>query len=59
MDRNGNVSLLPASHAFSVLLPWYAMPGFLCLAIGAAAIIILLLTLGVRSYRHRGDLIEN
>ena len=58
MDRNGNISLLPASHAFSVLLPWYEMPGFLCLAIGAAAIIILLLTLGFRSYRHRGDLIR-
>ena len=58
MDRNGNISLRPASHAFSVLLPWYATKGFLALAAGAGAVIFLLLTLAVQSYRKRGDLIR-
>jgi diguanylate cyclase (GGDEF)-like protein len=58
MDRNGNISRSAASHAFSVLLPWYQARGFLGLATGAAGIIVLLLTLAIRSYRHRGDLIR-
>ena len=58
MDRNGNVSRSPASHAFSVLFPWYQARGFLGLAMGAVGVIVLLLTLAVRSYRHRGDLIR-
>jgi diguanylate cyclase (GGDEF)-like protein len=58
MDRNGNISRSAASHAFSVLFPWYQARGFLGLATGAAGVIVLLLTLAVRSYRHRGDLIE-
>ncbi len=58
MDRNGNISRRSASHAFTVLLPWYRMRDFIGLATGAAAIIILLLTLAVLSYRKRGDLIR-
>jgi len=58
MDRNGNISLRAASHAFTVLLPWYAARGFLGLAVAAACLIIFLLTLAFRSYRHRGDLID-
>jgi diguanylate cyclase (GGDEF)-like protein len=58
MDRNGNMSLTSASHAFTVLVPWYATSGFLALAIAAAAIIVALLTLALRSYKHRGDLIR-
>jgi diguanylate cyclase (GGDEF)-like protein len=58
MDRNGNVSATPATHAFSVLLPWYATRGFLLLAAGAGSIIVLLLTLAVLSYWKRGDLIR-
>jgi diguanylate cyclase (GGDEF)-like protein len=58
MDRNGNISRGAASHTFSVLFPWYQARGFLGLATGAAGIIVLLLTLAVRSYRHRGDLIR-
>jgi len=59
MDRNGNISLLPASHAFSVLLPWYEMRGFIVLATAASVIITLLFTLALISYRNRGDLIRN
>jgi len=58
MDRNGNISLSAASHAFSVLFPWYEERGFLGLAVVAAAVIVLLLTLALRSYRKRGDLIR-
>ena len=52
MDRNGNISLRSASHAFSVLLPWYATPGFLWLAFGAASIIVLLLILAFLNYKR-------
>lgn len=58
MDRNGNISRGAASHAFSVLFPWYQARGFLGLAMGAIGIIALLLTTAIRSYRHRGDLIR-
>lgn len=58
MDRNGNISLRSATHAFSVLLPWYETRAFIGLAAGAAAIIVLLLTLAFMSYRNRGDLIR-
>jgi diguanylate cyclase (GGDEF)-like protein len=58
MDRNGNISRGAASHTFSVLFPWYQARGFLGLAMGAIGVIVLLLTLAVRSYRHRGDLIR-
>ena len=58
MDRNGNISRGAASHAFSVLFPWYQARGFLGLATCAAGVIVLLLTLAIRSFRHRGDLIR-
>jgi diguanylate cyclase (GGDEF)-like protein len=57
MDRNGNISLVPAIHNFAVLLPWYATPEFKWLALGAALTIALLLTLATANYRHRGRLI--
>jgi len=47
-----NISLSAASHAFSVLFPWYEERGFLGLAVVAAAVIVLLLTLALRSYRE-------
>jgi diguanylate cyclase (GGDEF)-like protein len=58
MDRNGNISAHPVSRALSVLLPWYATPGFRWLATGAVFAIVALLTLALRSYKHRGDLIR-
>jgi len=58
MDRNGNISLRPVSHAFTVLVPWYATGGFLLLAACTTAIITLLLTMAIQSYKHRGDLIR-
>lgn len=58
MDRNGNISLDPAAHQFSVLVPWYATTGFQVLAALALVLIVFFFTIALMSYRHRGRLID-
>jgi diguanylate cyclase (GGDEF)-like protein len=58
MDRNGNISPVPAAHEFSVLRPWYTTPGFLWISAGAFTLIALLVMLAGTSYAHRGWLIQ-
>ncbi len=39
MDRNGNISLTPATHDFTMLVQWYETAGFRFLA-GTGALLI-------------------
>jgi len=57
MDRNGNISAVPAVHNFAVMVPWYATPEFRLLAAGAGILIVFLLSLATVNYLHRGRLI--
>jgi len=53
LDRQGNVSVNPASLEFSVNAPWYLMPAFLILAVAASGTIIYLLGLAVYQFRKQ------
>jgi len=58
MDRNGNIGAASAPHAFSVLVPWYAMRGFRVISAVSVLLIGFFFTAAVLNYRHRGRLIH-
>lgn len=58
MDRNGKVDPLEQSVEFEVPLRWHQEPGFVVAASAMGTVIAVLLAMAVRSYRQRGEMVE-
>jgi signal transduction histidine kinase/CheY-like chemotaxis protein len=58
MDRSGNIDPRPATHVFTVLLPWYRHADFLFVGGSGALLIVVLILLVVIHYFERGRIIR-